>query len=170
MLGTSELNTVLQVESHKGRAEGESLPSNCWSQFLCSPGYSWLSGLQALIAGSHQTFHLPVFPSPSLCGCSPSICQPVFTGVWNCPDPGTGTFTWSCWTLWGRQRPTFRACESPYEWQPFPVSEETAAPLSLVSAANLMCSLSDYFFFMLFFRLEKGKGRQMDRGEKCLLS
>jgi len=45
----------------------ESPPSTCWPLFSwCSPGYRWLSGLQAHTAGSCWASHPPVPPSPSL--------------------------------------------------------------------------------------------------------
>ncbi|KAK4828888.1 hypothetical protein QYF61_001446 [Mycteria americana] len=44
-----------------------------------SPGYGWLCGLRAHIAGSCPIFHPPVSPSPSLQGCSQCIhpLQPI---------------------------------------------------------------------------------------------
>lgn len=55
------------------------LPSACWPWFfVCSPGYSWLTQLQAYIVSSCPIFHSPVFPSPSLQGYSPAIHRPYY--------------------------------------------------------------------------------------------
>ena len=58
--------------------------------FSCSPGYGWLSGLRAHIAGSCPAVHPPVPPSPSLQGCSQSFHRPACIDTRGCRDPGAG--------------------------------------------------------------------------------
>jgi len=71
----SHLDAVIQVRSHQCRVEEQG-----HAFFWFSPGYSWLSGLQGHIGGSHPSCHPPVLPSPICQGCVLSLIpQPVLT-------------------------------------------------------------------------------------------
>lgn len=59
--------------SHKVMLGGQSPPLSCWlSLFWWNPGYSWLTRLQAHIAGSCQAFHPLAPPNPFPKCCSPN--------------------------------------------------------------------------------------------------
>lgn len=75
----------------------ESPPLMCWSRcFLCSTGYNWFSGLQALIAASCPTFH------PTLSIRLFSMPLPLArVGTRAFPNQSAGLCIWPCWTLWG---------------------------------------------------------------------
>jgi len=89
------------------RREGQSSPTPGWPLlFRCSPGYSWLSGLQVqcwLISALHS----PGPPCPSSLGWSPWDILPVCTPIWECSDPSATPCICPCWTSLGSHRPIF---------------------------------------------------------------
>jgi len=64
-----------------GRDPKDPFPQPAGHCFWCSPGYSWLSGLQGHIAGSCSAYHPPVPPGPFQEGCAGTFrvtcCMPI---------------------------------------------------------------------------------------------
>ena len=132
VLGTQELDTVLQVGSHKSREEGGKITSH-----VCNPGYDRLPGLQVDIASSCTIFHPPVHPSPSLQGCSQPLHSPVCTDTGDYPRPGTGTWHLTLFNFTSFTRAHFSHPSMSFQTAPLPSSIPTVL-LSLVSSANLL--------------------------------
>lgn len=115
LLGTPELVAALQVGSHTCRVEGPFPSLSCWSHCIwCSPGCSWLSGLQVHIDLSCWASHPWTFQSPSPQSCFPSTFCPACICARGCSDPGSWPYTWPCWTLWDFHRSTSQTCQGPF--------------------------------------------------------
>lgn len=78
VLGTPELDAILQLKSQEsGLEEDKSPPSTCWPHFFgCSPAYYWL---QVHIASSHLMFHFHVLLHKATL--NPFNTQPALTQV-----------------------------------------------------------------------------------------
>lgn len=117
----------------------ESSLLTCWAGFSwCSPGYGWPSGLQVHVTSSCWIFHQPAPQNPSSQGCSEVILNTACIYSWDCPYQGAGLCTWPCWTSWCWHGPTSQACPPPSGGHPRGNSSVSTAPLSLLSATDLL--------------------------------
>ena len=83
------------------RQESGSPPSICWPHFFwCSPGYSWLSGLQGHTADSCPDCHSPVSPGSSQQSYAIFLHAPACTDSRCCHNPGARPFSSICQTSW----------------------------------------------------------------------
>jgi len=113
----------------------EASPSNCWSHLPWrSPGYGWLSGLQAHIASSCSFFSSTKTPKAALNPFIPQLCA-----VWDCSNSGVFLCSWPCLTL-DSQELIFQACPVPCGWHPLLLS------CQLYRLACIICRLADSAF------------------------
>jgi len=96
VLEASGLDTVFQMESHKGRAErGNHLPRPAGPpSFDAAQEYWWPSGLQVHSVNSCQAYNTAEFEVLLSRVALPSDC----TYIWDCPDPSATPCSWPCWT------------------------------------------------------------------------
>ena len=96
VLGVPGLDTMLQMEPHRGRVEGDShlpFPSDHLS-FDATQDTVGLLG--SCPAGSCPVFFHQDPQSPSPEGCSHGVLIPVCACIWNCLDPSATLCSWPC--------------------------------------------------------------------------
>lgn len=111
----------------------------CWPYFSFSVAQDKVcfKSLQELIAGSYQTFHLPVSLSPSLQNCCQSVHSPVSIKTGDYSDPGTRHCTWPWLTSQGSHSFSFQAYQDPSNVVPL-LELINCANSSFVSSACLL--------------------------------
>jgi len=138
-LRSPRLDAVFQMRPYNSTGEGgQSTQSSCWlSLSWCSPGYSWPSGLQAHTDDSCPAFHLPEPPGSSPQGCSWWVLLPLCTQIQDCHNNKCSTLYLSLLNFFMFIWAYFSSLSGTL-WMAFPPSVVSAAPLSMVSSANLL--------------------------------